>query len=165
LFLLTYTLLTETFIQDPWNIQGKLKGTLPKELSVFDEMRYFELQWRGNDLTGTIPSGIGANRTKLTTFLARDNSLNGTFPLTNNPLLETLDLRGNQIEDNVQSVFSLNRIRSLHADDNKFTGTLSESMTDLQYLSKIDGLSYLIVLLFVCMYLSVHISIFSFQRR
>jgi hypothetical protein len=102
LFLLTYTLLTETFIQDPWNIQGKLKGTLPKELSVFDEMRYFELQWRGNDLTGTIPSGIGANWTKLTTFLARDNSLNGTFPLTNNPLLETLDLRGNQIEDNVQ---------------------------------------------------------------
>lgn len=111
---------------------------MPDELSVLNEMQYFELQWRGVDLTGTIPSKVGTTWTKLTTFLARENGLSGTFPFVNSPHLERIVLSGNQFEDDVKSLFVSTNLSLLDADDNNFTGSLPSSMTELENLSKIN---------------------------
>jgi hypothetical protein len=116
---------------------SKMKGTLPNEMSFLTEMRYFELQGRERELSGTIPSGIGTAWTKVTAFLVNYNHLNGSFPFVNNPLLGTIFLNGNEIDGNLHSVTSLKSLSWLEAEENKFSGTLPEEITSLESLCKI----------------------------
>jgi hypothetical protein len=119
------------------------RGTLPEELKVLDEMGYFEFSSPyGNRLTGTIPSSIGTAWTKLTAFIANENSLSGSFPFTS-PLLGTILLNNNNVEDDVNTLFSHINLSRLEANNNKFTGTLPKSMTELQYLSKTNTIYHL----------------------
>ena len=113
-----------------------MKGTLPDEMSFLTEMRYFELQGRERDLIGTIPSGIGTAWTKVTAFLVNYNHLNGTFPFSNNPLLGTIFLIGNEMGGNLDAITALKNLEWLEAEENDFSGTLPEEITSLEYLRK-----------------------------
>lgn len=115
---------------------GSQKGTLPDELSILTEMRHFELQNRGKDITGTIPSGIGTSWAKLTAFMVSYNHLEGDFPFASNPLLGTIFLNGNEIEDDIGKITALESLSWFEAEDNNFTGTIPEALTELQYLCK-----------------------------
>jgi hypothetical protein len=115
-----------------------INGTLPDELSVLTEMRHFALQ--GYAITGSIPSSIGTSWTNLNALLVNDNRLEGTFPFMNSPLLGTIFLNDNKIADNVDALFSHSNLKWLEANNNKFTGTLPHSITELPYLSKICSL-------------------------
>lgn len=124
------------FIQDTKGIYYDIKGTLPEELAILKEMRYFQLQWARKDLTGTIPSQLGTSWTKIESFLINDNNLNGSFPFSANSLLGTILMNGNNIEGNVQSLLQLENLKWLEANGNKFSGMLPESMTELEHLSE-----------------------------
>jgi Leucine-rich repeat (LRR) protein len=116
---------------------GSQKGTLPEELGVLTEIVYFELQYRENDLTGTIPRSIGRSWTKLTAFLVAWNRLHGSFPFENNPLLGTIFFNDNKIEDNIEKLTTLQSLSWLEAETNNFTGTLPEAFIELPYLWKV----------------------------
>lgn len=111
-----------------------MKGTLPNELVVLTEMRYFEMQ--DQDITGTIPNQIGSSWTKLHSFFISGNDLDGSYPFSENSSLGTVLMNYNKIEDDVASLFSSKNLVWMEAEGNRLNGTLPESMAQLQYLGK-----------------------------
>ena len=113
---------------------GNQQGTLPDELNVLTEMRHFELQF-SNDVSGTIPTSLGMAWTKLTALLVKDNKLHGAFPFSNSPLLGTIFISGNRIEDDIEKLKSLESLSWLEAEGNNLTGTM-DAFAELPHLCK-----------------------------
>lgn len=67
------------------------------------------------------------------------NQLIGTFPGALSDAWSALSefvITGNKIEGNVETLFSFKNLTWLEAIENKWTGSLPESMTGLKYLGK-----------------------------
>mmetsp|Transcript_26969 Transcript_26969/g.56758 ORF Transcript_26969/g.56758 Transcript_26969/m.56758 type:complete len:708 (+) Transcript_26969:166-2289(+) len=118
---------------------NRISGSIPSEMGILTQMRYFEIQ--NNVLTGTIPTEIG-NWNKLSAFLVNWNKLEGTFPITFAPnnRLGTIFVNGNRLKGDslVSSLSILKNLEWLEARENDLTGTLSADIANLNRLDIID---------------------------
>jgi Leucine-rich repeat (LRR) protein len=101
--------------------------------------RVFEVSLRNNNLTGTIPAGLGA-LTKLHTLALSSNKLTGTLPteLGNMADMQVLDVYINKLSGSLPaSLGALPKLRDAYIGGNDFTGAIPKelgSATTLQVL-------------------------------
>lgn len=104
-----------------------LNGPLPLALSRMDKLRHVGLQWC--NISGTIPTWIG-QLTNLQFLGLGNNALTGEVPseLATLENLELLGLDDNDLNANIALFHSLTGIKSLYLEDNRITGTLSDTL-------------------------------------
>jgi hypothetical protein len=106
-------------------------GSLPSEISRFNELKYLLLE--EGLISGTIPEDIGFN-TKLVEVDLNFNALNGPLPetifrLTN---LEQLDINDNQFTGTISTnIIMLKQLVFLQLEQNNFQGTIPEELGNL----------------------------------
>eukprot|EP01018_Ginkgo_biloba_P009089 Gb_08205 [translate_table: standard] len=141
---------------------NKLSGAIPPELGIltqlgtlllYDNQLTGQIPWElcakrtnlqalylwGNQLSGNIPNSL-ANCSQLTQLDLRDNRLSGTIPieLGNLPLLELLQLHGNQLVSGSNTALPIltaltncSHLQQIDLGDNHLTGVLPVSIGQL----------------------------------
>ena len=111
---------------------------LSHNVDIVDFVQYAEsLLIYGNELTGTIPSSMGANR--IIELIAHENMLDGTIPesLFNNIDMTILRLDSNNFNGQLSSsVGDLSKLVELRLGRNKFNGSIPSSLWKLTSLRK-----------------------------
>ena len=98
---------------------SNLSGTIPPELARLKHLEVLSLQ--GLELRGSIPPELGT-LSQLKTLQITDNRIEGEIPAELGQLdkLEELRLTGNNLSGPVPDLTSLNRLLSMHVQDNHF---------------------------------------------
>ena len=102
-------------------------GTIPHELG---RMNLHVLELDNNDLTGTIPTHLGA-LSNLRTIKLTDNQIKGTIPaeLSNCKNLTEIDFSLNQMTGTIPSeLFKAGTLEELSLDRNQFSGEIPSNI-------------------------------------
>ncbi|KAL7552231.1 hypothetical protein ACHAWF_016542 [Thalassiosira exigua] len=114
--------------------QNFLYGSIPTEMGLLTEMRWFEIQ--DDYLIGTIPEELG-NWRSLHTILLGGNYLHGGFPSTfgDNELLGTIFIDRNRFNGTFpETLGTLTNLEWLDAEENNFVGGLPSAIGNLKSL-------------------------------
>ncbi|KAM6581154.1 hypothetical protein CsatA_004928 [Cannabis sativa] len=114
-------------------------GVLPSSL-VNLSGKLESLSMAGNQISGTIPPGIG-NLVSLNEFLMYDNKLKGALPETIGKLhmLERVHLHANEFYGEIPfSIGNLSRLSELRLDENNFHGNIPSSLENCKSLLWLD---------------------------
>jgi len=138
---------------------NKLKGTIPAELSIFNELFFLDLQdnaiegtipndlggWTGlrmfsishNQLYGSIPSTLLSTSPDLHIFNAGHNKFSGTLPEAMGTVasLREIRLEYNDLDGTIPDSFhALDRLETLNLAENKIHGSLPYAVYDMDRL-------------------------------
>ena len=128
----------EDFVTEIRLKDNNLSGTIPAGLGQLTSLQYLDLDT--NKLTGTIPSELG-QLTNLEYLYLNGNQLTGTIPaelgqLTN---LWLLYLSDNQLTGTIpDELIQLTRLRWLDLSHNQLTGTIPPELEQLTFLQFLD---------------------------
>nr|XP_025887981.1 putative receptor-like protein kinase At3g47110 [Solanum lycopersicum] len=96
--------------------------------------------WEGNQLFGSIHSGIG-NLVNLKSLRLHKNHFSGSIPevVGNLRRLQLVDLSENKFSGSIpSSISNMTRLYSLHLENNELTGNIPLSFGDFRYLQDLD---------------------------
>ncbi|CAJ1960432.1 unnamed protein product [Cylindrotheca closterium] len=138
---------------------NKLQGTIPTELSAFEDLFFLDLQdnalegtipnelggWTGlrmfsiahNDLYGSIPSTLLSTSPDLHVLSAGHNKLSGSLPDSMGRVesLREIRLEFNDLDGTIPDSFhALDRLETLHLAGNKIQGSLPLAIYDMDRL-------------------------------
>uniref|UniRef100_A0A2P2J8W9 Protein kinase domain-containing protein n=1 Tax=Rhizophora mucronata TaxID=61149 RepID=A0A2P2J8W9_RHIMU len=124
----------QSFTAHNCNIQGRI----PDEIGNLNNL--FELNLKGNELVGAIPSTIGQLR-QLQALTLAQNKLEGYIPqeICDLERLAFLYLEGNGLVGSIPDCFgNLKSIRSLILASNRFSGSIPSTLWGLQDILQVD---------------------------
>jgi Leucine-rich repeat (LRR) protein len=113
---------------------NELTGTIPSGLGVLSQLTIFDLS--DNELTGAIPSDLG-DLSALTDLYLSQNELSGSIPSVLGGLAElrALDLSDNQLSGTIPSVLGdLSELTDLDLSQNELSGSIPSDLGDLSAL-------------------------------
>jgi hypothetical protein len=110
---------------------------LPSKIGMMTELTHLKIA-RSN-VGGSIPSEIG-NLSKLKEVELYSNNLTGSIPETFSQLkmLARFDLYNNKLEGNIEIISAMSKLVILNLNDNRFSGTIPNEITELNELFWVD---------------------------
>ncbi|KAL2538730.1 LRR receptor-like serine/threonine-protein kinase FLS2 [Forsythia ovata] len=106
-------------------------GVVPSWLGTIPELRHILLD--NNGFSGSIPTSLLHNNSKLQTLKLAYNFLNGNIPqeICNLSALEYLSLRSNMLTGSIPfGIFNMSSLRELHLSNNGLSGWLPNDICD-----------------------------------
>ena len=117
---------------------NNLSGSIPSGIGNLSDLQTLYLQ--NNNLSGSIPSSIG-NLSKLETLHLHSNQLSGNIPIEIGNLtnLIELHLHNNQLSGSIpSSIGNLSKLETLHLDNNQLTGNIPTMIENLDNLTNLS---------------------------